>query len=261
MHEGHRERLRARFLRDGLDDFEPHNVLELLLFYAIPRRDTNELAHRLIQAFGSVAGVLDASYEELIRIDGISANSACLLKLMTPLFRYYNTDKTDRRYIASTTEAAGAYLMDRYVGFTDEMVSLLCMDNICRVIGFEVLGKGGVNAVGFSSRRVMEAVLRTRATSVILCHNHPGGLALPSDQDIKATIRIKKLLDTVGVRLLDHIILVENDFISMADTGGLGDIFREPRSAWSKTGEGGVRQQVAERGEPSDSDDAPGQKG
>lgn len=235
MHEGHRDRLRARFLRDGLDTFEPHNVLELLLFYAIPRKDTNELAHSLIQKFGSVAGVLDASRDELMEVKGISENAACFLKLMTPLFRYYNADKVDHRFMATTTEAAGSYLMDRYVGFTEEMVSLLCMDNVCRVIGFEVLGKGGVNAVGFSSRRVMEAVLHNHATSVILCHNHPGGLALPSDQDVRATIRIKRLLDTVGVRLLDHIILVDNDYISMADTGGLSDIFRTPRAAAKQT--------------------------
>ncbi len=225
MHEGHRERLKARFLRDGLESFEPHNVLELLLFYSIPRKDTNELAHRLMDQFGSLSGVLDAPYEEIKKVPGISDNTACLLKLITPLMRYYNVDKSEGRYKATSTEAIGAYLLNRYVGFTDEIVSILGVDNICRVTGFEVLGRGGANAVGFSSRKVMEAVLRMRATNVILCHNHPGGLALPSDQDVQATIRIRNLLNTIGVRLLDHIILVENDFVSMADSEGLRSIF------------------------------------
>ena len=225
MHEGHRERLRARFMRDGLDSFEPHNVLEMLLFYSIPRKDTNEAAHLLMERFGSLSGVLDAPYEELVKIKGVSENTACLLKFITPLCRYYNTDKTERRFKATSTEAIGKYLMDRYVGITEETVSILGVDNICRVTGFEVLGKGGVNAVGFSSRNVMEAVLRMRATNVILCHNHPGGLALPSQQDMLSTVRIRDLLNTIGVRLLDHIILVEGDFISMADTEAFHEIF------------------------------------
>ena len=245
MHDGHRERLKARFLRDGLESFEPHNVLELLLFYAVPRKDTNELAHLLIDRFGSLAGVLDAPYEELLKVDGVGRNAAGLLKLVTPLCRYYSADKSSRRYKATSTEAIGDYLLGRYVGFTEEIVSLLCVDNICRVTGFEVLGKGGVNAVGFSSRKVMEAVLRMRATSVILCHNHPGGLALPSDQDVKATIRIRDLLNTVGVRLLDHIILVEDDFISMADTESLRSIFlqSEPPTLLGKAEQGTAEQE------------------
>lgn len=218
MHEGHRERLRTRFLTSGLEGFEPHNVLELLLFYSIPRRDTNEIAHQLIERFGSFAGVIDAPVEELVQVNGITENTACLLKLITPAARYYNADRAARHCVINSTTAAGEYLAGRYWGYTEEVVSLISMDNLCKIISYDIIGEGDINSAGISSRKIIETVLRTKASSVIIAHNHPGGIALPSRADIEMTEKLAEALSHVGVHLIDHIIIAGEDFVSLANS-------------------------------------------
>ncbi|HCC34135.1 MAG TPA: hypothetical protein DEQ02_00250 [Ruminococcaceae bacterium] len=225
-HEGHRDRLRERFLKEGLDSFEKHNILELLLFYSIARRDTNETAHRLIGAFGSLSAVLDAPYEELVKIKGISENTACLLKMIPGLSRAYQDDKYNSgELIVNSTEAAGDYLLHKYIGINHEVTSLLSMDGKGAVRNWSVVSEGSVNAAEVSTRKVVEIALRHNATSVIIAHNHPSGIALPSRQDIATTEKLVKALDAVGIFLVDHIILADGDYVSMADSESLKDIF------------------------------------
>lgn len=218
MHEGHRKRLKSRFLSEGLDNFNPHNVLELLLFYSIPRKDTNEIAHRLIERFGSLAGVFDASVEDLMQVKGITLHSACLIKMIIPMSRYYSADKFRRKIVLNSPTLCGDYLLARYLGYTNEIVSLISMDNQCRIISFDIIGEGDICSAGISTRKVIETVLRTKATSAVIAHNHPGGIALPSKEDIEATINIIEALRVVGVYLLDHIILAGDDYVSLADS-------------------------------------------
>lgn len=218
LHDGHRQRLIQRFLEEDLDNFEPHNVLELLLFYAIPRKDTNELAHVLIDTFGSLKGVFDAPYEELIKVAGIGPNTAALLKLVPSLTRtYYSSDA--RSIILDTSEKSGEYFLPYYIGQTEEVVRLACLDAGGKVISNQILHRGSANAAEVNLRKIVNIALRNNAMGVILAHNHPGGLPLPSEEDVATTKSIREALMPMGILLMDHIIVAGQDYVSMARSG------------------------------------------
>ena len=218
LHDGHRQRLIQRFLEEDLDNFEPHNVLELLLFYAIPRKDTNELAHVLIDTFGSLKGVFDAPYEELVKVNGIGPNAAALLKLVPSLTRtYYSSDA--RGMILDTSEKSGEYFLPYYIGQTEEVVRLACLDAGGKVISNQILHRGSANAAEVNIRKIVNIALRNNAMGVILAHNHPGGLPLPSEEDVATTKSIREALMPMGILLMDHIIVAGQDYVSMARSG------------------------------------------
>ena len=218
LHDGHRQRLIQRFLEEDLDNFEPHNVLELLLFYAIPRKDTNELAHVLMDTFGSLKGVFDAPYEELIKVTGIGPNTAALLKLVPSLTRtYYSSD--ERSIILDTSEKSGEYFLPYYIGQTEEVVRLACLDAGGKVISNQILHRGSANAAEVNIRKIVNIALRNNAMGVILAHNHPGGLPLPSEEDVATTKSIREALMPMGILLMDHIIVAGQDYVSMARSG------------------------------------------
>lgn len=221
VHDGHRQRLLRRFIDEGLDGFEPHNKLELLLFYAIPRRDTNEIAHRLLDTFGSFSAVLDAPLEELEKIQGIGTSAAAYLKLLGQTAQAYYTDR-QKDICLDTTQKAGEYLMPRFLGRTQEAVFLVCMDQKCRVLNAAVIHEGSVHAAEVNVRKIISTALKFNATGVILAHNHPGGVALPSPEDLATTRRIEQALEVVGIQLMDHIIIADRDFVSLADSGVVG---------------------------------------
>lgn len=223
MAEGHRERLKQRFLREGLDGFEPHNILELALFFVIPRRDTNALAHELINTFGSLSAVFDAPAHELMRVKGIGENAALYLKLFPSIFRLYEQDKRRKRECIDSTEDAGKHILPQFVGRTNETVYAVYMDNKRKVLYSGVLFEGNVNSAQISTRKIAETAIRFNASSVILAHNHPGGLALPSREDIGTTHKIASVLHGMGIELADHLIVADDDFVSMADSGFLAD--------------------------------------
>lgn len=221
LHEGHRQRLLRRFIEEGLDKFEPHNKLELLLFYAIPRRDTNEIAHRLLDTFGSFSAVLDAPIEELEKVPGIGTSAAAYLKLLGQTAQAYYTDQ-QKDICLDTTKKAGEYLLPRFIGRTQEAVCLVCLDQKCRVLNASMIHEGSVHAAEVNVRKIISTALKFNATGVILAHNHPGGIALPSPEDLATTRRIEQALEVVGIHLMDHIIIAERDFVSLADSGVVG---------------------------------------
>ena len=218
LHDGHRQRLIQRFLEEDLDNFEPHNVLELLLFYAIPRKDTNELAHVLMDTFGSLKGVFDAPYEELIKVAGIGPNTAALLKLVPSLTRTYYSSEA-RSIILDTSEKSGEYFLPYYIGQTEEVVRLACLDAGGKVISNQILHRGSANAAEVNLRKIVNIALRNNAMGVILAHNHPGGLPLPSEEDVATTKSIREALMPMGILLMDHIIVAGQDYVSMARSG------------------------------------------
>ena len=228
IHKGHRERLKERFREEGLDNFTDIQALELLLFYAVPQKDTNPIAHALLERFGSLSRVLEAAPEELEKVPGISAHSATLLTLVTALGRYYQVDCAQRVECLTTLDACGAYLVSYFFGRIRETVFLLCMDAKCKVLCCREIGEGSVNAASISVRKVVEAALSANATSVVLAHNHPSGVALPSADDVQTTRRIAAALSAVEVRLIDHIVVAEGDFISMVQSGYCFDEFLLP---------------------------------
>lgn len=219
VHDGHRDRLRARFLEYGLDNFNDLNALELLLFYAIPRRDTNEIAHALLECFGSLEGVFYASERELLQVPGIGTNAAALICLVPQLMKKSALSRPDRREVIMNSSDAGRYFVPRFMYEQDEVVYLLCLDGQKRVIKCAEMGRGVVNCVETSIRRIVETALKYKSSSVILAHNHPDGLALPSSEDDMVTKQVSTALALVGVSLEDHIIVAGDDFVSFADSG------------------------------------------
>lgn len=220
IHDGHRGRLRRQLLEGGLDSFSDVQVLELLLSFAIPRIDVNPLAHRLLETFGSFAGVLDASPLDLKRVEGIGENAAVLLSAMPQLMRRYtiNRSKEDGAILNNTTKL-GNYLVPFFFGAQEERVYLLSMDAKCKALDCRLLFTGSINTVGVSVRRIVEEALRQKATSVVLAHNHTSGIALPSREDEETTRIVRDALDIVGILLVDHIVVADGDFVSMAASG------------------------------------------
>ena len=219
IHKGHRDRLKQRFLEEGLDNFTDIQVLELLLFYAIPQKDTNPIAHALLDRFGSLSRVLEADVEELKKVPGISDHSATLLALVTELCRYYQVDCSQRMEVLTTLDACGAYLVPRFFGRNNETVFLLCLDAKCKVLCCKEVGEGSVNSASISIRKIVETALSANATTVVLAHNHPSGVALPSAEDVQTTRRIAAALSAVEVHLADHIVVTEGDYVSMVQSG------------------------------------------
>ena len=228
MHEDHRQRLRERFLAEGLESFEPHQALELLLCYAIPRRDTNELAHALIDHFGSLAAVLDAHPDDLTTVPGVGRNAAVLLALMNPLWRLYRRQSLeDNTQVIDNYRTACSFAVSLFAGRVNEALYLLCMDPGCRVLRCQLLQEGTVNEVSVHPRTVVEAAIRSNATQVILMHNHPKGDLQPSANDLTYTRRLLFALQSIGVDVVDHIIVSEEEALSLAREGALEDIIRD----------------------------------
>ena len=219
MHEGHRDRVRKRFREEGLDHFSDVQALELLLFYVIPRGDTNPIAHELLSHFGSISQVLEAPVEELKRIPGMGESSAAFLRLITETGRYYMVHRSTQSSVLPTLEQCAEYMVPFFFGRRLETVFLLCLDAKKSVISCINLGSGVVNAVDVNVRKVVENAVRHRANTVILAHNHPGGVALPSREDERLTIEIAAALKLVGIPLVDHIIVAGDDYVSFADSG------------------------------------------
>ena len=218
-HDGHRQRLKDRFLREGLDNFDDLYVLELLLYYAIPQKDTNPIAHALLSYFGSLTAVFEATPEELQKVPGIGKNAATFLSLIPQVGRYYQIKRSEPGDILRTISQCGNYLVPYFYGRENETVFLLCLDAKCKVLGCKLVGEGSVNSANIPIRRVVEIALNTNATSVVLAHNHPSGLALPSHDDIETTLRVAKAMDAVEITLADHIVVADEDFVSLVQSG------------------------------------------
>lgn len=217
VHEGHRKRMLSKFLEAGTDNMHPHEVLEMLLFYAIPRRDTNEIAHELISTFGSLRAVFDAPASEIAKVHGMGEYSATLLKMVPELVRYYFMED-ENPVILSSIEEMAEYLMPRFIGRTRETVFLLCMDNKGKVIACVKVGEGSVNSTSVSIRHIVEIAVKFNASSVVLAHNHPGGVALPSREDIETTRNLLDLCRSINIPLIDHIVFSDNDYVSLYQT-------------------------------------------
>ncbi len=219
IHKNHRQRVKKRYRDEGLDHFDEVNVLEMLLFFGVPQGDTNPLAHRLLEQFGSLSGVLDAPVYELEKVNGVGEHVAIMLSMVRDLSRYYMVNRSGPCPILTSTRACGEFMLPHFVGRRDETVFLLCLDSKCKVIGCKEVGSGTVNSASVSARKIVETALAVNATSVVLAHNHPSGVALPSSEDLMTTRRLAMALDGVGILLADHVIVAEEDYVSLAESG------------------------------------------
>lgn len=228
IHAGHRNRLKEEIISaESGDTLSPAKLLEMLLFYGIPRQDTAGVAKKLLTAFGDLSGVFDADIEDLIEIGGMTRNAASLIKMMRPLCRSYVLSKFKFKETLKSLEDVGNFILAKYFGIENECFSLLCLDRLGKVISFEIVMQGSVDSVGVSVRTVMQRVLKSGATTVVVAHNHPGGVAIPSTQDIAVTEKLSKALSVISVNLIDHVIVANDDFVSMAMSEKYRSVFCE----------------------------------
>ena len=225
IHKGHRQKLKNRVLAGGLAGEAPHTILELLLFYGIPRKDTNPIAHELLDRFGSLSGVLRAGVEELKSVQGMTENAALLLHLILPVYAAYEEDLRRMPTLPESAAQIVDFMRPKLIGSTTEKAYLLCIGGNGKLLGLRKICEGDLSSAAIDLRALAAAVLETKAQDAILVHNHPNGVAAPSLQDIDATKQIVSFLDQMKVRLVNHIILSENDYCSMADKKNFVHLF------------------------------------
>ncbi len=219
---GHHKRLRERFIKSELNGFHDYEVLELLLTFVLSRRDTKPIAKDLLSKFKTLAGVFSAEKEELQEIKGVGERTAVYLKLLNDTLGYVFEERARNDEIQFTkTLQLFEYFKATIGNIKNEVMRVIYLDSRNRLIHAENLSEGTVaEAVAFP-RKIVEGALRYHAVSVIIAHNHPGGLAEPSDNDDKITEQIKNALQTVGISLQDHLIIVEDEYFSYRQTGYL----------------------------------------
>lgn len=219
IHKEHRQRIRSRYEDFGLETFQAHEVLELLLFYSIAQKDTNALAHRLIDRFGSLEKVFNAPCKELEKVEGVGHGTAVYLRLMKDVWRYCELRRASKNEPLASLDDCGKYVMPILRECKVEKTLMLCLDAKCGVLCCREVSEGSVNATMISIRKIIEIALNENATSVVLVHNHPSGLAFPSAADIQTTMRIDQALASVDVYLADHLIVSDDEMISMVQSG------------------------------------------
>ncbi len=219
VHAGHRQRVKAEFLARGLAGMPDHRVLELLLFYAIPQGDVNPLAHALLDHFGSLSAVFQAPYEELLKVKGVGPTTATLIQLVPAVGACYMADRVSLDGQLTTPEEYYEVLAPYFFGSRVEQCYMLCMDGKGKLITCRKLGEGIVDQVPILRRKAVETALSCNASRVVLAHNHVSGIAKPSAADIQATQVLRRLLREVGVLLVDHLVIVDGDMVSMAQSG------------------------------------------
>jgi len=218
LHAGHRERKRSQYIACGEGSFADHELLELLLFYSIPRKDTNAVAHKLLNQFGSLRAVLTASMKDIAKVGGIGENTAILLSLIAPLYRraMMSGESKGNGRLLNTTERIGAYLVNLFLGESKEIMYQICLDTRGRRINTFRVSEGGPSGVDLNIREIVSNAMFCNAVMVVLAHNHPSGIAYPSPGDQVGTEQVREALEAVGVRLADHIIVAGDEYFSMS---------------------------------------------
>lgn len=212
IHDGHRQRLKNKFIENGFVGFEPHNILELLLFYSIPRKDTNEIAHNLLNHFGSLKKVFSADFEELIKVEGIKESSATLIKMIPKIAQEYVALDLESVPVFDTANKIGQYFVNKYMDEKNEIVYAMLLNNKFELLSVDKIHEGSVNSAMVSMRKVLESVVRHNASMLILAHNHPNGSVCPSIEDIDTTSDLMTLFHAFGINLIEHFVVSGTEF-------------------------------------------------
>jgi len=217
-HISHRKRMKKRFctsLEDSsTDNFSDHELIEFLLFYCIRRRNTNVIAHSLLNHFGSLDKVFEASYDELLFVDGIGKESATLIKLVSVLFNRFSSSKQcSNRIILNTAEKIGDYLLSKYAAFPNETFFVLFLDSDFSLLGEKVVFHGSISSCPIYLNQLASEVFSRRIPQIVIAHNHPNSGCEPSDDYLITTLVLKKFFETAGVNLVEHFIVTHDDFM------------------------------------------------
>ncbi len=225
IHKNHRQRAREKYLKNGIENYHDYEILELLLFYGIPYKDTNELAHKLIENFNSINGVLDAPIEELMKIDGIGENAATMIKLVRDISQRYNSNIIAQKTNINTMTKLSDFLSMKYMGEKNEIVYLVSLDAHGRLDKCIKVCDGAPDTALLDKRKVVKIALNNEMMNIVVAHNHPKGFAVPSAADIMSTKEIVGVMRTVGVNVIDHIIVAEDGTFSMAESKKYSSLF------------------------------------
>lgn len=225
IHKDHRQRVRTRYFKEGIGSMAEHNIVEFLLFFGIPFKDTNGIAHELIEKFGDLSGILEAPVEELVRVDGVGENAAALISLVHDIAEIYNEKKLHSSAKSSEEMSFSDFLSVKYAGENKEKVYLICLDSKGKLQHCVKICDGSPDRAYLDTRMVVETVVRFDSKNVILAHNHPNGFAVPSSADVDTTKSLIPVLRAIGVNLVDHIIVSPDDTFSMASSRKYGGLF------------------------------------
>ena len=223
LHSGHRARMRERYINDnGLDSFAEHEALELLLFYCIPQKDTNGLAHKMLNEYGSLANLFDTHPLDISKRCKVSENISVLISMIPQLSKLYFRSKWEKNVRLVTPELAGEYLIDLFAGRNTEAFYVLCLDAQRRLVNAAIVSEGTVEETPIYIRNIVEMALLHRSVSVVLSHNHPGGSRTASGADVEATRQILRAFELLEIVVLDHIIVAGLSYYSFTENGLLG---------------------------------------
>lgn len=225
-HAGHRKRLKKELLTQDFTETIPvHKLLEALLFYGVPRKDTNEMAHELLERFGSLCGVLEANPADLLQVKGMTENSVTLIKFVLPLARRYNIEKLKDRVKFDNFDMLCKFLIEKHRGYGEEILLITSFGTDGTIITCEPVSKGDKSMVAATVKEVLKIALKHNAPAIVVSHNHMSRNALPSEADVIMTMRLSNMLKEINVKLLDHIIVANDDYISMSQSGLYKSLF------------------------------------
>jgi DNA repair protein RadC len=214
-HEGHRERLREQYLKASAEAMPDHHLLELILCYAIPRRDVKDISYALINRFGSFENVINAPIEELEEVEGIGKSAAILINMFRTVPAKIDGEICTKTKYLSNFEEAKTYVSRLLQRLDKEKVIAITLGSSLEILGCHTISVGTRASSSFEPKEIVSKALKDDAVSVILAHNHPGGSYLPSEADEKITLVIRDLLAPLGIQLADHIIVGFNGVLSM----------------------------------------------
>lgn len=216
LHSGHRKRLKEQFSTDGGKGMSDYTFLEHLLFYALPQGDTNPLAHRLLDKFGSFDKILEATKEELLTVSGVGEHTASFLSTLLPVYSRYLERKTGERFEYTELEKIREYISGKYLGVNSEKAMLLHFDSKGLFTNSIFIGSGDISHITIDNREIASSIVRDKAVYSILVHNHPSGIVSPSVEDLRSVEIISSFLKMLSVTLVDNIIITDNDFLAFS---------------------------------------------
>ena len=222
VHSGHRARMRERYINgNGLDSFADHEALELLLFYCIPQKDTNGLAHQMLNEYGGLANLFDTHPLDIAKRCNVSENISVLVSMIPQLAKLYYQSKWEKNVRLVSSHLAGEFLIDLFRGRNTEALYILCLDSQRKLINAAQVSEGTAEETPIYIRNIVQTALLYNSVSVVLSHNHPGGSLSASGADIEATREVKRAFDLLEIKVLDHIIVSGVKYFSFAENGGL----------------------------------------
>ena len=215
IHQGHRERMFIRIAKYGWESLSDHELVEVLLYFCIARVNTNGIAHALLEKFGSVKGILDANQKELMTVKGIGPRASFMIKMLPEILRRYLTDASEKVYRYDTIGKVGEYLYCKFLGTDREQLYMMMFNNRLNLIDCVLISEGVINCSEVMMRKVSENIIHGNASLIILAHNHPQGMAIPSQSNRETTEILRTQVENMGVQLLDHLVFADKRYTSI----------------------------------------------